>query len=402
MRGYTACASVIVGLWNAVTLAQSNIDPDRAFSWGENIGWLNWRCDPENGVVVGAEFLSGYIWAENVGWIDLGDGNGPYGNNDDTDFGVNILPDGDLDGFAWGENIGWVNFGTDAVAPLQARLDFARGRFRGFAWGENIGWINLNDAEHFVAVIPEAPLADPSGFDKCRFVSFVVTTAQESAIRVTPTSLHHVSPPYTGGASIPFTLFEGQSQYVGPPAQYVESASSGTPFYASQLQCTPHYQNWSTIGLLHVTGEAIVPSSTYNVENLAASCSGNEPSCTAVSTPLAILTTRWGDVETPYNPPVSDPQPDTSDISALVNKFKSALGAPIKARSLLFGDSRGRIDIAPDLNFSHISACVDAFKGLPYPYKPGKCTGDPAKACVGDSDCTSTPNPTTGPCILCP
>jgi len=257
-------------------------------------------------------------------------------------------------------------------------------------------------------VIPSTAAPDQTGLDKSRFISFSIPTSAfvETALRVKFITLHSVVPPYTGGASVPFTLFEGQSQYVGPPTQYVESASSGTPLYASQLQCAPYYQDWSTVGLLHVSGEAIVPSSNYEVENLAASCAGNESSCVAISAPLEVKTTRWGDVETPYNPPSPDPQPDTSDISAMVNKFKSALGAPIKARALLAGsNARGAIgpgDISPDFNFTHISLCVDAFKGLPYPYKPGKCAGDAAKACVSDSDCMSPPNPTTGPCILCP
>ena len=143
----------------------------------------------------------------------------------------------------------------------------------------------------------------------------------------------------------------------------------------------------------------------YYVENLAASCAGNEGSCAAVSAALEVKTARWADVETPYqNLSASPSQPDFTDIGVLKNKFASALGAAIKARTLLSGDigNRGLIDIAPDLNFSDISLCVDAFLGKPYPYKPGKCTGDPGKACVSDSDCTSAPNPTIGPCIICP
>ena len=259
-------------------------------------------------------------------------------------------------------------------------------------------------------VRPVAPGVDPTGINKGRAISLVppatVTAAGGgvSAIRVTLLSLHHVDPPYTGGASTPFTLFEGQSLYVGPPVQYVESASSGTLFYASQLQCAPAYLDWSTVGLLHVMGEAVVPSSTYKVEILGASCAGRETSCSALSAPLQVKTSRWGDVETPYNPPATDPQPDTSDISALVNKFKSALGAPIKARALLAGgNARGTMgpaEISPDMSFTHISLCVDAFKGLPYPYKLGKCAGDASKACITDSDCTA--QSVTGPCVLCP
>jgi hypothetical protein len=73
-------------------LSPSNIDPAHKFSWGENIGWMNW-LDADggaDGVFVGADFLSGYIWMENAGWLNVGNGNGPYGNTGGADFGVNI------------------------------------------------------------------------------------------------------------------------------------------------------------------------------------------------------------------------------------------------------------------------------------------------------------------------
>jgi hypothetical protein len=125
---------------------------------------------------------------------------------------------------------------------------------------------------------------DPSGIDKSRFISFVLGApgTGESAIRVIFTLLHQVDPPYPNGNNlpIPFTLFQGWRQYVGPPVQYTESGSDPTTFMASKLQCTPYYQDWSTVGLLHVTGEAILPSSSYDVQNLAASCLGACPSNT--------------------------------------------------------------------------------------------------------------------------
>ena len=274
-------------------------------------------------------------------------------------------------------------------------------RMGGYPGSRGTGTFSISCLGFVVA----APVADPTGLLKTRFISFAVPVqSDETALRVKLVSLHHVDPPYTGGASVPFTVFEGQAMYVGPPTQYEESASGGTPFYASQLQCTPYYQDWSTITLLHVSGEAIVPSSTYEVTNLAASCAGHESYCSLLSAALEIKTTRWGDVVEPFNPPGTDPQPDTSDISALVNKFKSAMGAPIKARALLAGgNARGTMgpaEISPDFSFTQISLCVDAFKGLPYPYKPGKCTGDAAKACIEDSDCAA--QSTAGPCVLCP
>ena len=233
-------------------------------------------------------------------------------------------------------------------------------------------------------VLPPGALADPSGIVKTRFISFsipaaTVGNAGETAIRIWLSVLHHVNPLYTGGPSVPFTSFEGQVRWVGPPTQYVESSSSGVPFFTSPLQCAPHYQDWSTVGLLHVTGSAITPSSIYEVENVAASCAGIEATCTTVSAPLTIATTRWGDVRSPYNPPDGSVQPDISDVSALVDKFRNAPGAPIKARGILAGapgNTFGEVThdvLNVDFGFSHISACVDAFRGVPYPYTISAC-----------------------------
>ncbi len=268
-------------------------------------------------------------------------------------------------------------------------------------------WPRLDDPVALVfdnsSVGPPGISPEPGGVSKSRFISFVPTGGGESAIRVTLTSLHHVNPPYAGGPSIPFSGFEGQVRWVGAPVQYMESRSSAALFYASSLQCTPHYRNWATVGVLHVSGSAIVPSSVYQVENLAASCAGAEETCTAVSAPLTLKTTRWADVETPYNPPEATSQPNISDVTAMVSKFRSALGAPIKARMLIAGnDANGNINIATisnDFNFSHIASCVNAFRGLPYPFKMGKCAVGPG-VCTTDSDCTGASAP---PCSLyCP
>lgn len=371
-------AMAVVGSVGAsYMLAPSNIDPANKFSWSENAGWMNW-ADAEagaSGVFIHPDHLSGSIWMENAGWVNVGNGGGPYANTDDTNFGVNIGVNGDLDGYGWGENIGWINFKTAGQAPDQARFDSLAGRFRGYAWAENIGWINLDDSSNFVAVVPDPadPIADAT--DKTRFISFTIPPeGGETALRVNLVSLHHVVPPYTGGPSVPFISFEGEVRWVGPPVAYQETNSNPTVFYAAHVQCTPHYQDWSTVGLLHVTGSAITPSSLYEVENVAASCMGVEANCTAVSTAVEIGTTRWGDVEIPYNPPSATLQPDLADVSALLNKFRNAPGAPIKARALLLGgDLMGSIDISTEFSFIHIAACVDAFRGKNYPHLIEEC-----------------------------
>jgi hypothetical protein len=94
---------------------------------------------------------------------------------------------------------------------------------------------------------------------------------------------------------------------------------------------------------------------------------------------VTVSTSRWGDVATPYNPPDPSDQPSISDVSALLDKFRNATGAPTKARTLLAGvpgNPDGEIThsiLNVDYGFSHISACIDAFRGDPYPYTISSC-----------------------------
>ncbi len=160
----TSAATILLSL-SATALGVSTVNPSHKLSWGENIGWMNWRDANSGGQGAAmsalSTYLSGYVWSENVGWINLGDGtpvNGSgYANTTGADTGVNIMPNGDLWGLAWGENIGWINFdtaGTLAASGKQARYDSAAKRLRGYAWGENVGWINLDDSTNYVAISP--------------------------------------------------------------------------------------------------------------------------------------------------------------------------------------------------------------------------------------------------------
>ncbi len=170
MNRATACSFVLLAALPSVALAQSNVAPAHKFSWGENIGWMNWHDAGSpvgaQGAHIGSSFLSGFIWCENVGSINLGDGtpaNGvSYANTTGADFGVNQDSVGNLTGLAWGENIGWINFSGGAMAtPARpARLDKSTGRLRGYAWAENVGWINLDDAVDFVFITGQCGSAD--------------------------------------------------------------------------------------------------------------------------------------------------------------------------------------------------------------------------------------------------
>jgi hypothetical protein len=144
--------------------ATTTIDATNHFAYGANIGWLDWRGDTNNGVVIGEYACSGYIYAANVGWISLGNGSPPggiyYSNSSGSDWGVNQDGLGNLRGYAYGANIGWINFETNG-APM---ADLATGKFSGYAYSANCGWISLSNASAFVQTdtIQPGPLAPNS------------------------------------------------------------------------------------------------------------------------------------------------------------------------------------------------------------------------------------------------
>jgi len=140
--------------------AATSINATNQYTYGANMGWMNWRGDTNNGAVIGEFVCSGYIYAANVGWINLGSGfpgdRVHYQNNSATDFGVNHDGEGNLRGYAWGANIGWIKF-EDSGAPT---VDLKTGNLTGHAYSANCGWISLSNA--FATVRTDTI---PAGFD---------------------------------------------------------------------------------------------------------------------------------------------------------------------------------------------------------------------------------------------
>jgi hypothetical protein len=147
--------ALALALTARATTPTSTINTTNQYAWGANIGWTNWRPDPDatntTGVIIGEFICSGYVYAANVGWINMGNGNPvnhiQYQNNSATDFGVNYgidstLPGyGILRGYAYGANIGWINF----EATGNPRIDLFTGNLSGYAYSANCGWINLGE-----------------------------------------------------------------------------------------------------------------------------------------------------------------------------------------------------------------------------------------------------------------
>jgi len=264
--------------------------------------------------------------------------------------------------------------------------------------------VTLGPAASLAQTVGPGPMSldpDPSGVSKVRFISFAVPPESTSptAIRIQLIELHHTNYP-CDVCIFPFVAFEGMHVWVGPPNEYAESDASAETFQSSIAQCTPYYHDWSTGGLLNVTGVTIVPGSMYRVEQVAITCQGREddPDCQPggvnVSSQLEIKTTyRWADVEEPYSTaPFDFSHPNFGDVSALVDRFRHVPGALPKVRALLVGDDAfGTLDVAEQFGFQHISACLDAFRGQAYPHRPGQCAGSHAPGysgmCRGNSDC---------------
>lgn len=144
-----ASLAFVAGFCSAA-MAATTIDVTNHFSFGANVGWMDWRGDASNGAVVSSNVCSGYIYSADLGWINLGNGtpvNGTnYLNNSATDFGVNVDLFGNLTGYAFGANIGWIAFEANG-AP---KVNLNTGKFSGYAYSANCGWISLSNSMAFV------------------------------------------------------------------------------------------------------------------------------------------------------------------------------------------------------------------------------------------------------------
>jgi hypothetical protein len=186
----------------------------------------------------------------------------------------------------------------------------------------------------------------------------------------------------------------GCCRWVGPWGTFYESQGPplAGPSMAARLQCTPYYWDWKSKGPIWVVGAEIMPSSQYSVQTYSAACMGNEATCANVSTPVTMYTRRSGDVEAPYNPPTAVPQPNAIDLTQVVNKFKSVVGAPVKSRAQL---QPNLPELNADINAIDIVTVVDAISGKAYPYA-GPCP------CPSRMACRQTPCATPAVCVALP
>lgn len=208
---------------------------------------------------------------------------------------------------------------------------------------------------------PEPPATEQPHVKKIRYLSIVPgNPGLTTALRVTPASL-----------LFPYNSLAGEHLWVGPPFEITENSGRDRPEEApgyptawiATLQCEPHYTDWSVYGTVHVTSNWILPSGTYDVQAVDVACRANLE--VTFSSPLTLATSRWGDlVGNCETAPCSPPDGGiaiTTDVTAVLNKFKNIEGAPIKARSDLD-------PATPDqrINISDVTFCLGAFRGEVY------------------------------------
>lgn len=274
-----------------------------------------------------------------------------------------------------------------------------------------------NGFEYTCRCLPvhKPPLPDATLPSKNRTISMSFDTSplalgpglSPQAIRIKPIDLQTPIPPNEDCCDPPdFSAYEvgtctatgetiGCARWVGRPGTFQESQSNiflGT-YRASRLQCTPYFLDWSTEGLVHIIGAEITPSSQYEAQYIDVGCSDTfDEDC--YSDALPIQTARWGDVTPVFNPPSPTNQPDGNDVIGLVNKFKNLAGAPPKSLSKL---QPNLPDPNLDVGGLEISATVDAFKRLAYPFS-GPCAC-PSVVMCNNVPCTSPAACSGGTCV---
>lgn len=228
---------------------------------------------------------------------------------------------------------------TEGIATTTARIKVV---------GTGNIFFDFNPADFTIeSCVPADPVAgEPDPIAKNRYVSFVPPqNGSASSLRVRLVDL-----------PAPFAGFVDEVRWVGPPQTFNDS--KGGTFVAAQLQCTPYAADWSTIGLLNVYGDAVIPGATYGIAT--ESCGGT----VAAGSEVMVSTGAWGDIVGPFAGSGSA-QPNFTDISSVVDAFLSDPASPGKSRAQLqpnLPDPNAQVD------FNDVSAAVSAFLGQTYPY----------------------------------
>jgi hypothetical protein len=240
-------------------------------------------------------------------------------------------------------------------------------------WGVTLATTCTPTTPPGACCIAESAISEPTGMAANRYISLIPgNPGRNTALRVKLISMHHPDPPNVPPNMSPnFSSFEGEYRWAGPPGTYEDSQVNNTHFVAAHLQCSPYFADWGSMGQIYIYGAEVVPDSIYEFQAVVEVCGTVDESL--YSSDLSMSTGRWGDVVQPYQAPSPAPlsQPNISDITAIVDKFKDRPSAIVKPRAQLQGNS---VNPASAISISDVALCVDAFKGLVYSFSgPTSC-----------------------------
>lgn len=212
---------------------------------------------------------------------------------------------------------------------------------------------------------------------KNRYLSFIppvpLCGETNTALRVT---LGPMSGPNDCPGIPDFSRFNGTVMWVGSEILYGDEVLEPTGVY--QLQSTPRFRDWRSVagGVVYVADCNVVPCATYTIDVVSEEglATGN------YSPPLVLGTTPlWGDLVGVGTTP-ADGVVDAIDIVAVLDRFKNLPSSPPRSWCDLF-DNRPFQGSLQNIDASDVSAVVDAFRGLAYPFSgpsaPANCPGGP-------------------------
>lgn len=212
---------------------------------------------------------------------------------------------------------------------------------------------------------PESP-----AIPKNRFITMVPGNAgQLTALEVTLVNL-----------PTPFGIWNGRRMFVTEPRLVTEQQGATTPlplpnFLTGHLRCTPDCQDWGTLGQIDVFSEAIIAGAEYEVRAVDCACDLLDP--VNYSAPLAINTSKYGDMVSQFRsgawPPPDTTVDVTTDLLAILEGFKGLPTRPRKARTDLVDNCLNLV-----IDISEIVDIIDAFRGFKYRFRPS--SPDPCTA----------------------
>ena len=207
---------------------------------------------------------------------------------------------------------------------------------------------------------PASPGTEVLAAPRNRYLSIVPGNAgQQTALRVTCVDL-----------PAPFDALDGAAYWVGQPHDVsVAGGQTGDmppTIKVASLGCDPFFTDWGPLGTVHLYHENIIPSGVYAIEAIDIGCDmGNAGH---LSAPLALTTSRWGDVAGAFVNgawEAPDGSVDITDALAVLDAFMTLPWSP--------GKPRADLDNAlPDqrISITDVVMTLDAFACAAYPHPP--------------------------------